>query len=392
MSTEQTLAADPPAPSAAGGPPRTREALRAWVDREVAPFAGEWDRAEAISPEIVRRMAELGFLGAVVPREWGGEGMDMVTFARVNEELGRGCSSVRSLVTVHSMASFAIARWGGKALRERWLRPMAAGDAIGAFALTEPEVGSDAASIAAEAVPDGDHFVVTGTKRWITFGLLADVYLVIARSEGQPLALLVERGTPGLTVTPIRGVTGTRGAMLAELRFEGCRVPAANRVGGAGFGMAVALTSLEIGRLSVAAGSVGIIQASLEAALRYASERQQFGAPLSKHQLIRRMLTDMAAEVRAARLLCESAGRLYDAGDPAAREEIFIAKYFASTACARAARDALQIHGANGCTDAYPVDRLNRDAHVMEVIEGSTQIMQITIARQELQAYGLLPS
>ena len=376
-------------PDPLADPRRARDDLRRWVDAEVAPFAGDWDRAEAISPEVVRRMGELGFLGAVIPPEHGGEGMDMVSFAMLNEELGRGCSSVRSLVTVHSMVSFALVRYGSGAQRVRWLPPLARGETIGAFALTEPEVGSDAGSIRTEAVVEGDHYRLTGTKRWITFGLLADVVLVIARCEGQPLALLVERGTPGFEITPIRGVSGTRGAMLAELRFDGCRVPAANRLGGPGFGMAIALAALEVGRLSVAAGSVGILQAALEASLRYAAAREQFGEPLAKHQLIRRMLTDMAAEVRAARLLCESAARLYDAGDPAAREEIFIAKYYASVACARATRDAAQIHGANGCTDAYPVDRLLRDARVMEIIEGSTQIMQITIARQELQRYGL---
>jgi glutaryl-CoA dehydrogenase (non-decarboxylating) len=368
-------------------PEHTRQAFRAFVDAEVVPHAGEWDRAERISDGVIGRLAEEGWLGALLPAEVGGAGMDMVTFGALNEELGRGCSSVRSLLTVHSMVSFALHRFGSRAQKERWLSRLAAGELIGAFALTEPEAGSDAASISASAERDGDDYVLNGTKRWITFGQIGDLFLVFAKSDGKPLALLVERDTPGFTAQPIRGVVGTRASMLAELRFQDCRVPVSNRLGGPGFGLGVAMTALEIGRFSVATGSVGIVQACLDASLAYASGRVQFAQPLSEHQLVRRMLSDMATEVRAARLLCENAGRLYDAGDPAAREEIFVAKYFASTAASRAAADAMQLHGANGFTDAYPVERFVRDSRVMEVIEGSTQIMQVTIARQELEAY-----
>lgn len=370
----------------------TRDAFRAFVDREVAPHAGTWDREERISPAVVRALSERGYLGALLPPEVGGAGVSMTTFGALNEELGRGCSSVRSLITVHSMCSFAIARWGGRAQKERWLPRLATGETIGAFALSEPEVGSDAASIATEAVRDGDNYVLTGRKKWITFGQLADLFLLFARCDGKPLALLVERGTPGFTTRALHGITGTRGSMLAELELDGARVPVANRIGGPGFGLGVAMTALEVGRFSVATGSVGILQACLEASLRYAATREQFGEPLHKHQLIRQMLTDMATETRAARLLCENAGRMYDAADPRAREEIFVAKYFASTAAGRAAQSAAQIHGANGCTADYPVERLARDARVMEIIEGSTQIMQVTIAKQELQGYGLLPA
>jgi glutaryl-CoA dehydrogenase (non-decarboxylating) len=374
-----TVLAPPAAP--------TRAAFRAFVDAEVVPHATQWDRDERISTQVIRRLAEEGWLGAILPAAVGGAGMDMALFGALNEELGRGCSSVRSLLTVHSMLSFAVQRWGSRAQKERWLAALASGQKIGAFALTEPEVGSDAASIATSAERDGDDYVLTGTKRWITFGQIADVFMVFARSEGKPLALLVERGTPGFTTQAIHGVVGTRASMLAELRFDGARVPAANRLGGPGFGLGVAMTALEIGRFSVATGSVGIIQACLEASLAYASGRVQFGQPLAEHQLIRQMLTDMATEARAARLLCENAARLYDAGSPDASREIFVAKYFASTAASRAAASAMQIHGANGFTDAYPVERYLRDSRVMEVIEGSTQIMQNTIARHELEAF-----
>ncbi|HET6762762.1 MAG TPA: acyl-CoA dehydrogenase family protein, partial [Longimicrobiaceae bacterium] len=277
-------------------PPRehTRAAFRAFTDREVVPHAAAWDRAERISPGVIRGLAEEGWLGAILPVEVGGAGMDMPTFAALNEELGRGCSSVRSLITVHSMLSFAVQRWGSRAQKERWLPSLASGERIGAFALTEPEIGSDAASIATAAERDGDEYVLTGTKRWITFGQIADVFIVFARSEGKPLALLVERDAPGLTIQPIPGVVGTRASMIAELTFAGCRVPAANRLGGPGFGLGVAMTVLEIGRMSVGAGCVGIIQACLEASLAYATQRVQFGQPLAEHQLIRQMITNMA--------------------------------------------------------------------------------------------------
>ncbi|MEW5929244.1 MAG: acyl-CoA dehydrogenase family protein [Gemmatimonadota bacterium] len=361
----------------------TRASLRAWVDREVAPFAGAWDRAAATPRDVIRRVAEAGFLGAVVPRELGGAGADWATFALLNEELGRGCSSIRSLLTVHSMATFAVLRWGSRAQKERWLGPLARGEVIGAFGLSEPGVGSDAGAIETEAVPEGDGYRLHGRKKWTTYGQVADLFLVFAKAEGKPVAFLVERDTPGLTVAPLGGITGTRASMLAELHFDGALVPRENRVAGPGFGIAVALAVLEVGRLSVGAGCVGIVQACLDASLAYASERTQFGGPIREHQLVQRMIANMATDLRAARLLCRHAAELRDAGDPAAAEEIFAAKYFASTAATRAALDAVQIHGANGCSEAYPVERFLRDSRVMEIIEGSTQIQQLTIAQNE---------
>ncbi|MBV9772447.1 MAG: acyl-CoA dehydrogenase family protein, partial [Gemmatimonadetes bacterium] len=296
------------APEGEGG--WTREGFRAFVDREVAPFAGEWDRAERTPSEVIRRVAEAGYLGALLPREVGGAGMDTATFGVLNEELGRGCSSIRSLLTVHSMASFAVHRWGSAAQKERWLASLASGETIGAFGLSEPGAGSDVTGIETEAVADGDGYVLHGRKKWTTYGQVAGLFLVFARVEGKPLALLVERDTPGFTVEPLRGITGTRASMLAELRFDGCRVPRANRIGGPGFGTGVALSVLEVGRFSVASGCVGIIQACLDASLAYATERVQGGARLREHQLVQRMVTNMATDLRAARLLCRRAGEL----------------------------------------------------------------------------------
>jgi alkylation response protein AidB-like acyl-CoA dehydrogenase len=309
-----------------------------------------------------------------------------VSFGLLNEELGRGCSSLRSLLTVHSMASHAVLRWGSRAQKKRWLAPLARGEAIGAFALSEPDVGSDAAAVETTATADGDTYVLEGTKKWTTYGQIADVYLLFAKTEGKPVAFLLERGTPGFTVQPLHGVTGTRASMLAELRLDGCRVPKEARLGGAGFGLAIAVATLEVGRYSVACGSAGIIRACLDASLRYAAERRQFGAPIGEHQLVQRMLANTAADWRAAHWLCLRAGWLRDQGDPAAAHETFVAKYFASTAATRAALDAVQFHGANGITEAYPVERYLRDSRVMEIIEGSTQIQQVAIARAELEA------
>jgi glutaryl-CoA dehydrogenase (non-decarboxylating) len=363
-----------------------RAGFAAFADAHVAPHAGAWDRAGITPPDAIRRLADTGWLGAVVPREQGGAGMDWVTFGLLNEELGRACSSLRSLLTVHSMASHAVLRWGSRAQKERWLAPLARGEAIGAFALSEPNVGSDASAVETTATRDGDGFVLHGTKKWTTYGQIADVFLLFARLDGKPVAFLVERGAPGFESVPL-AIAGTRASMLAELRLDGCRVPNEARLGGAGFGLAIAVATLEVGRYSVACGSAGIVRACLDASLAYASTREQFGAAIGEHQLVQRMIANMAADWRAAHWLCMRAGWLRDQGDPSAAHETFVAKYFASTAATRAALDAVQIHGANGLTDAYPVERYLRDSRVMEIIEGSTQIQQVTIARNELELH-----
>jgi alkylation response protein AidB-like acyl-CoA dehydrogenase len=363
--------------------PRTREAYRAFVDREIVPFAGAWDRDGRTPPAIVEALASRGYLDTA-PRDGGPR--EATALVPLHEEIGRGCSSLRSLLTVHGMVTHVLWRWGTRAQAEPWLPRLARGETIAAFALSEREAGSDAAAVTTEAALDGDSYVLQGHKKWITYGQIAGVFLVVARSARGPLVLLVERDTPGLAVTPLQGITGTRASLLAQLHFDGCRVPVSARIGGAGFGLGIALSALELGRLSVAAGCAGIIQACLEASTRYASVRRQFGAPIGEHQLVQRLIADMATDARAARLLCERAATLHDARDPGAAHEIFIAKYFASTAATRAAASAVQIHGANGCTDAYPVDRFLRDARVMEIIEGSTQVLQAEIGRGELAA------
>jgi alkylation response protein AidB-like acyl-CoA dehydrogenase len=361
-------------------------AFRNFVDAEIVPHAAEYDRAERIPPTLIRQLAGQKLLGALLPREYGGSGIDMLTYGLLHEEMGRGCSSTRSLLTVHDMSAQAILRWGSREQREQWLPRLATGEVIAAFCLTEPGVGSNAKSVKTCATAAGSFYILNGRKKWITFGQIADVFLIFAQCEGRAVAFLIERDTPGVSVNPIFGMLGVRASMLAEIVLEECRVPQANLIGRLGFGFShIASTALDLGRYTVAWGCVGIGQACLEASLSYADEREQFGVRLIEHQLVQQMLTDMIVNVKAARLLCYQAARSKEARAPEAIMETTIAKYFASTMATRAAGDAVQIHGANGCSSDYPVQRYLRDAKIMEIIEGSTQMQQITIAKYGYQ-------
>jgi len=359
-----------------------RASFRRFAAREIAPFADRFDRDELVSPDVIRKVAERGYLASMLPVEWGGRGFDMVTYGLLHEAIGQACSSVRSLLTVHDMLAMVLFRWGNAGQREKWLPRLARGEVIGAFGVSEPNVGSDPKSVETTAVktPDGS-FILDGKKKWITFGQIADVFMVLAQCQGKPTTFLVERTRPGFSARPIQGMFGTRGSMLAELSFDGCEIPAENLIGRVGFGILSAIsTALGLGRYSVAWGSVGIAQACLDACMSYTNTRRQGGVLLKEHQLIQQMLSEMVTNVKAARLLCCQAGYSKDANDPQEVAETFTAKYFASRAATRAALDAVQIHGAHGCSMESPVQRYLRDAKIMEIIEGSTQIQQITIA------------
>ncbi len=359
-----------------------RAGFRAFVREHVAPHAGAWDRAARVPDTLVDLLRARGYLGAPLRHEWGGGEFDPIVYGLLTEELGRACSSVRSLLTVHDMVALTVQRWGSRELKQRLLPRLACGEILGALALSEPDVGSDAAGVRTEARLEGDEYVLEGRKKWTTFGQIADLFLVLARGDGQLTALLVPADTPGLVRRPLTGMVGTRASLLAEIDFGGCRVPRANVLGRPGFGFShVISTALDHGRYSVAWGSVGIAQACLDACLEYTSQRRQFGVALREHQLVRRLLTDMIADVRAARLLCCRAGHQRRSGDPLGATETMLAKYFAARAAVRAANDAVQLHGANGLSEEYPLERYLRDAKVTEIIEGSTQIQQDAIAR-----------
>jgi alkylation response protein AidB-like acyl-CoA dehydrogenase len=358
-----------------------RHAFRVYAQEHVHPMAGRYDTEEHLPREAIEHLATAGYLGGLVATDYGGLGLDAVSFGLLNEEIGRGCSSLRSIVTVHSMVAHALARWGRSEQKDRWLSRLADGSTLGAFALTEPAAGSDAARIGTAAEPVDGGYSITGDKRWITGGQLADLFLVFAESGGRMAAFLVERGSPGLTATPVRGLLGVRASMLADLRLQSCFVPRSHLVGAVGFGLhAVAAAALDVGRYSVAWGSVGIAQGCVDASLSYASTREQGGALLRDYQLIRQLVSQMFTNVRAARLLCLQAGRERDAGEPASILSTLVAKYFASRAAMKAAADSVQIHGANGCSRAYPVERYFRDAKIMEIIEGSNQMQELMIA------------
>jgi glutaryl-CoA dehydrogenase (non-decarboxylating) len=360
---------------------QARQGCREFVAAWVAPHAGAWDREGRMPPAVIGELRRRGYLGSHLAPQLGGGGVDPVTYGLLTEEIGRGCSSLRSLLTVHDMVSETVRRWGSPYLKREVLPRLARAEVLAALALSEPNVGSDAAGVETEAVRDGSEFVIQGRKKWITFGMVADLFLVFARCAGQVAAFLVPADAAGLTRQPITTVVGTRAAQLAELRLDGCRVSADHLVGRIGFGFShVASTALDHGRYSVAWGAVGIVQACLDACLDYTATRQQFGKPLAKHQLVQRKLTRMIADARAARLLCMQAGYQRSIGAPGAATETLIAKYFASRAATRAANDAVQLHGANGLSQDYPVERYLRDARVTEIIEGSTQIQEVAIA------------
>jgi len=361
-------------------------AFRLFAQKEIALRAGEFDREEKLPAELIRTIAARKFLGGTLPEAWGGAGMDMITYGLLNQEVGAACSSTRSLITVHDMVAHAILKWGSENHKMKWLSRLASGETIAAFAVSEPNVGSDLKSVETTATSSAGAYRLDGVKRWITFGQIADLFLVLASCEGKPTAFLVERDRPGLSTTPIAGLLGVRASMAAEVKFDDCVVPEENLIGRKGFGLlSVIPTALGLGRYSVAWGCVGIIDSCVRASVEYADSRRQFGAYLKEHQLIQQMLTEMTVNLKAARLLCCQAGCLKDAGDEREVMETFIAKYFASRAAMGAASDAVQIHGANGCGAEFPVQRFFRDAKIMEIIEGSNQIQQILIAGYSYQ-------
>ncbi|MEU7228334.1 acyl-CoA dehydrogenase family protein [Streptomyces chrestomyceticus] len=363
-----------------------RQLAEDFVDREITPHAAAWDRAERVDRGIVKKLGEVGFLGLTVPEEYGGSGGDHLTYALVTEELGRGDSAVRGIVSVSlGLVAETVAAWGSEEQKRRWLPPLTSGEAVGCFGLTEPGTGSDAGNLTTRAVRDGDSYVVNGSKMFITNGTWADVVLLFARTGGAPghkgvSAFLVPTDTPGLERREIHGKLGLRGQATAELVLRDVRVPADALLAPEGKGFSVAMSALAKGRMSVAAGCVGIARAALDAAVGHATEREQFGRTIAHHQLVQELLTDIAVDVDAARLLTWRVADLIDRGEPFATEASK-AKLFASEAAVRAANNALQVFGGYGYIDEYPVGKLLRDARVMTLYEGTSQIQKLVIGR-----------
>ncbi|MFE9876742.1 acyl-CoA dehydrogenase family protein [Streptomyces sp. NPDC005784] len=375
-----------------------RQLAKDFVHREIAPHVVEWDRAEDVDRSIVKKLGEVGFLGLTIDEEYGGSGGDHLAYCLVTEELGRGDSSVRGIVSVSlGLVAKTIAHWGSEEQKRQWLPGLTSGEYVGCFGLTEPGTGSDAGQLSTRAVRDdggtsrssgaesGGDYVINGSKMFITNGTWADVVLLFARSTDAPghkgvSAFLVPADTPGLTRRAIHGKLGLRGQATAELAFEDVRVPASAMLAAEGKGFAVAMSALAKGRMSVAAGCVGIAQAALDAAVTYATEREQFGKTIAHHQLVQELLSDIAVDVDAARLLTWRVADLIDRGLPFATESSK-AKLFASEAAVRAANNALQVFGGYGYIDEYPVGKLLRDARVMTLYEGTSQIQKLVIGR-----------
>ena len=362
-----------------------RRTAAAFVDREVIPHRTRWDREEAVDRDIVARLAELGFLGLTIPEALGGTPVDHRSYCVVMEELGRGDSSVRGIVSV-SLGLFGktLLAAGSDAQRTRWLPRICAGQSIGCFALTEPGAGSDAASLQAVARRDGDDWVLSGEKTFITNGTWADIALVFARSGGPGArgitAFLVPADSPGYAASEITGKLGLRGQRTASLTFDEVRVPDASRVGDEGGGFRVAMAALSRGRMGLAAGCVGLARGCLEVAVEYAKQREQFGKPIGAHQLVQDLLADIAVETDAARLLTWAAADLADRGeriDLAASK----AKYFASETAVRCANRALQVFGGYGYVDDFPVGKYLRDARVTTLYEGTSQVQKLIIGQ-----------
>ncbi len=364
-----------------------RQVAREWLDATVVPHRRDWDRAEQVDISIIRGLGEMGFLGLTIPEEYGGIGGDYITYAMAMEELGRADSSVRGIVSVsNGLVGKPILGFGTEEQKQRWLPRIASGESLGCFGLTEAETGSDAGGLSTRAVRDGSDYVIDGQKMFITNGTWADVCLVFARTGGPGpkgiSAFLVRTDSPGFVRTEIKGKLGLRGQATAQLAFDAVRVPADALLGQEGQGFTIAMAALDKGRVSVAAGCVGIIAGCLESAREYAVQRTQFGRPIASFQLVQEMIADIAVDADAARLLTWRAADLIERHLPFT-VEASKAKLFASEAAVRAANLAVQVFGGYGYIDDYPAQKYLRDARVMTLYEGTSQVQKLLIGRAE---------
>jgi hypothetical protein len=365
--------------------------VREFVAGEIAPRAKEYDEHERFPREQLKGLAELGLLGMIIPEEWGGAGFDTVAYALALEEIARADASVCVIVGVtNSVCCYPLLSFGTDEQKHKYLTPLAKGEMLGAFCLSEPQAGSDATNLRTRAVRDGDAYVINGTKSWVTSGGEAQVYIVMAVTDREAgkngvTTFIVEGDSPGLSVSAIEHKMGQRASQTAEMSFADVRVPAANVLGGEGNGLRVAFNSLDNGRIGIGALSTGIAQGAFEESLKYAKERQAFGQPIAEFQAIQFKLANMATEIEAARLLTLRAAAMKDAGDKQSGFYAAMAKLFASETANRVCADAVQIHGGNGYSRDYPVERMYRDARVTTIYEGTSEIQRIVISREILK-------
>jgi len=367
-----------------------RQAARDFAQQELKPGVIERDEHQKFPAEQVKKLGELGFLGMMVDPQYGGSGMDSISYVLVMEELSKIDASASVVVSVNnSLVCYGLEHFGSEEQKQKYLVPLAKGEKIGAFCLSEPEAGSDATSQHTTAIDMGDHYLLNGTKNWITNGSSASTYLVIAQTHPEKghhgiNVLIVERGMEGFTIGPKENKLGIRGSDTHSLMFTDVKVPKENRIGDDGFGFKFAMKTLEGGRIGIASQALGIASGAYELALAYSKERKTFGKPLSEHQSIQFKLADMATEIEAARLMCLKAAWLKDSGQPYAQASS-MAKLFASDVAMRVTVEAVQIHGGYGFVKEYHVERLMRDAKITQIYEGTSEIQKIVISREVLK-------
>ncbi|MBN2058990.1 MAG: acyl-CoA dehydrogenase family protein [Deltaproteobacteria bacterium] len=369
-----------------------RRSVRSFCERELEPIAREIDLEARFPWEVVEKMGRLGYFGIQVPEELGGPGMDSISYCIVIEEISRACAGLGLCVTVHnSVGVYPIVAFGSEEQKKRWVPALARGEKIGAFCLTEPNVGSDVSGVESTAIRDGDHYIVNANKVLVTNGGVADTCLIFTKTDPtaghRGLSVIVaERGMPGFEVGDLEDLSGNRANSVASIRLYDCRIPTENLLGKEGQGMKIGLAALDTGRIGIAAQALGIAQAAMDAGVRYSKQRHQFGVPISRHQAVQLMIADMATQVDAARLLIYRAAALKDGGRPFSKESA-MAKLYASEISSKVADMAVQIHGGYGYVKSYPVERYYRDARVTRIYEGTAEIHRMVIARSVLEEY-----
>jgi butyryl-CoA dehydrogenase len=363
-----------------------RDSIHQFAQERLAPFAAEWDRNHTFPQDALKELAGLGALGMVVPEEWGGPGLDYLSLVLAIEEIAAGDGATSTIVSVqNSLACGITMKFGTPAQKDKYLKPLARGEMLGCFCLTEPHTGSDASAIRTSAKRDGDHWVINGVKQFITTGKHAQVAIVFAVTDSAAgkkgiSCFLVPTATPGYIVARIEEKMGQHASDTAQILFENCRIPADHLLGREGEGYKIALSNLEAGRIGIAAQSVGMARAAFEAAVRYAKDRVTFGVPIIQHQAVNFRLADMATRIEAARQLVWHAASLKDAGRPCLKEAS-MAKVFASEMAEKTCSDAIQIHGGYGYVSDFPVERIYRDVRVAQIYEGASDIQRLVIGR-----------
>ncbi|MEO8231776.1 MAG: acyl-CoA dehydrogenase family protein [Ignavibacteriota bacterium] len=351
------------------------EEFKDFIKTNVEPYASKWDQNQEMPNQFISLLGKSGYLGSNIPIDYDGKGWDFITFGLLNEAVGRGISSLTDLLTIQAMVSMTLLKWGTQAQKDKWLRRMAKGEIIGAFSLTEPNVGSAIQSLETKINKRGDKYILNGRKRWTSYGEKADLFLVFGKDEDKSVACLLSKNTPGLNISPIKNMLGFKAAHMAQLNFNDVEIPETDIVGKPGFALShVASIGLHYGRISTSCSALGLLRACFENSVIYSSQRKIGGKFVGDEGMIRSLIARMGTDYHAASLLCYSACKAEDEHTPDVYEKVQMAKYFTSKAVVRAASDAVQIQGANGCHESSNVARYYRDSKIMEIIEGTTQV------------------